>query len=120
MCGIIGYTGARAACGVLLDGLEKMEYRGYDSAGILVNEGGTLVTVKHSGRLSNLVKCLESRPALAGTCGMGHTRWATHGGPTDQNAHPHGTQRVMLVHNGIIENYLALKRELAEKGYNYL
>ena len=119
MCGIIGYSGHREACGILLDGLERLEYRGYDSAGILVSDNGTFHTVKRSGRLSNLRAAVERRP-LKGCCGMGHTRWATHGGPTDENAHPHGTERVMLVHNGIIENYLELRSLLAEQGYSFL
>ncbi|MEG1850309.1 MAG: hypothetical protein RR197_07090 [Oscillospiraceae bacterium] len=119
MCGIIGYTGPRPACEVLLEGLGRLEYRGYDSAGVLVNEDGQFVTVKRAGRLSNLREALRGRPALHGTCGMGHTRWATHGGPSDENSHPHGTGRVMLVHNGIIENYLELRAKLAGKGYNF-
>ena len=90
MCGIIGYSGHREACGILLDGLERLEYRGYDSAGILVSDNGTFHTVKRSGRLSNLRAAVERHP-LKGCCGMGHTRWATHGGPTDENAHTNGT-----------------------------
>ncbi len=118
MCGIIGYSGHREACGILLDGLERLEYRGYDSAGILVSENGLFHTAKRSGRLFNLRGALEEHP-LKGCCGMGHTRWATHGGPTDENAHPHGTERVMLVHNGIIENYLELRELLIEQGYSF-
>ncbi|WMJ84069.1 glutamine--fructose-6-phosphate transaminase (isomerizing) [Oscillospiraceae bacterium LTW-04] len=119
MCGIIGYSGHRRASDVLLDGLSRLEYRGYDSAGILVNENSAFVTVKREGRLDNLKAALEQQ-TLRGTCGMGHTRWATHGGPTDENAHPHGTERVMLVHNGIIENYLELKSALLDQGYTFL
>lgn len=119
MCGIIGYSGHRRASEVLVDGLGRLEYRGYDSAGILVSENGAFVTVKREGRLDNLKKALENY-TLHGTCGMGHTRWATHGGPTDENAHPHGTERVMLIHNGIIENYLELKAILVEQGYTFL
>ena len=118
MCGIIGYTGRKPACGILLDGLQRLEYRGYDSTGILVQENGAFFTVKKKGRLENLRRELGGR-TLNGTCGIGHTRWATHGGPTDQNAHPHGTKRVMLVHNGIIENYLELKAFLSDKGYTF-
>lgn len=119
MCGIVGYSGHRRASDVLLEGLSRLEYRGYDSAGILVSENGAFVTVKREGRLDNLKEALKE-VSLEGTCGMGHTRWATHGGPTNDNAHPHGTERVMLVHNGIIENYLALKNELLEQGYAFL
>ncbi|MFV0497735.1 MAG: glutamine--fructose-6-phosphate transaminase (isomerizing) [Candidatus Fimivivens sp.] len=119
MCGIIGYSGHRRASDVLLDGLSRLEYRGYDSAGILVSENNAFVTVKREGRLDNLKETLKAH-TLHGTCGMGHTRWATHGGPTDENAHPHGTERVMLVHNGIIENYLELKSALMEQGYTFL
>lgn len=118
MCGIIGYSGHRRASEVLIEGLRRLEYRGYDSAGILVSENGAFTTVKRSGRLENLCATLEHYN-LNGTCGMGHTRWATHGGPTDENAHPHGTGRVMLVHNGIIENYLELQNVLNEQGYTY-
>ncbi len=118
MCGIIGYSGHREACPILLDGLERLEYRGYDSAGILVSDNGMFHTAKRSGRLSNLRRAVEEHP-LRGCCGMGHTRWATHGGPTDENAHPHGTERVMLVHNGIIENYLSLRELLLEQGYSF-
>jgi glucosamine--fructose-6-phosphate aminotransferase (isomerizing) len=118
MCGIIGYTGRKPACGILLDGLQRLEYRGYDSTGILVEEDNAFVTFKKQGRLENLRHALEG-VTLHGTCGIGHTRWATHGGPTDENAHPHGTKRVMLVHNGIIENYLELKAFLTDKGYTF-
>jgi len=118
MCGIIGYTGRKSACPILLDGLQTLEYRGYDSAGILVEENGAFTFVKKAGRLENLRQALAGR-TIEGTCGIGHTRWATHGGPTDENAHPHGTPRVMLVHNGIFENYLDLKADLLKQGYTF-
>jgi len=118
MCGIIGYSGHRSACDIIIEGLSRLEYRGYDSSGILINENGKFITVKRRGRLDNLKKALENF-TLNGRCGMGHTRWATHGGPSDENAHPHGTDRVMMVHNGIIENYLEIKAFLVEKGYTF-
>lgn len=118
MCGIIGYSGHRNACEVLIEGLSRLEYRGYDSAGILVSENGSFTTVKREGRLDNLKAALKSY-SLSGKCGMGHTRWATHGGPTDENAHPHGTDRVMIIHNGIIENYLEIKELLVKEGYTF-
>ena len=118
MCGIVGYSGARDAASVLLEGLRALEYRGYDSAGVSVFTGGSLQTVKSAGRLDALAGRLDAHP-LAGHCGIGHTRWATHGAPSDANAHPHGTARLSLVHNGIIENYAQLKEELAGLGYSF-
>ena len=116
MCGIVGYTGMKRAAEVLLEGLSNLEYRGYDSAGISVFEEGSLYTVKAKGRLLDLGKKLEGHPLTSG-CGIGHTRWATHGEPSDVNAHPHVTPKLSLVHNGIIENYGQVKQLLQEKGY---
>ncbi len=120
MCGIIGYTGKKSVVPILLEGLSTLEYRGYDSAGIAVQKGG-LQTVKAKGRLSLLEKKLEGCTYLDdATCGIGHTRWATHGEPSDINSHPHGTERVALVHNGIIENYMEIAAFLAEEGYAFV
>lgn len=115
MCGIIAYTGKRQAAGILYDGLTRLEYRGYDSAGIAVVNGLRLDYVKRAGRVSAVV---DAR-ALSGTCGVGHTRWATHGGAEDKNAHPHVCGKFAVVHNGIIENYAALKRELTDMGHSF-
>ncbi|GGY92923.1 glutamine--fructose-6-phosphate transaminase (isomerizing) [Streptomyces poonensis] len=119
MCGIVGYVGAQSALDVVLAGLKRLEYRGYDSAGVAVLADGGLATAKKAGKLVNLDKELSARPLPAGGTGIGHTRWATHGGPTDVNAHPHldGAGRVAVVHNGIIENFAALRAELAERGH---
>ena len=119
MCGIVGYTGARDSADVLLEGLSKLEYRGYDSAGIAVFEDHGVRIVKSKGRLSQLRKRLDEVGKPSGTCGIGHTRWATHGEPSDVNAHPHTSGKVTLVHNGIIENYIKLKEYLTEKGYSF-
>ena len=117
MCGIIGYTGKRSALPILLEGLSTLEYRGYDSAGIAVQKDG-LQTVKARGRLSLLEEKLKNCTALKdATCGIGHTRWATHGEPSDTNSHPHGTERLALVHNGIIENYMEIATFLTSEGY---
>ena len=120
MCGIVGYTGKRQAVQVLLNALSSLEYRGYDSAGISVFEQDTIFTVKTKGRLQNLADRLKAGHIPASSCGIGHTRWATHGEPSDVNAHPHATAKLSLVHNGIIENYQALKNSLAVKGYTFL
>ncbi|MFD8566419.1 glutamine--fructose-6-phosphate transaminase (isomerizing) [Streptomyces sp. NPDC059639] len=119
MCGIVGYVGSQSAHDVVLAGLKRLEYRGYDSAGIAVLADGSLASVKKAGKLANLEKALVDRPLPAGSTGIGHTRWATHGGPTDANAHPHldNASRVAVVHNGIIENFAALRDELAERGH---
>lgn len=117
MCGIVGYIGQRDTTDVLIDGLKKLEYRGYDSAGIAVMEDGAIRIVKTKGRLADMEKKLEAEGAPKGHCGIGHTRWATHGEPSDVNSHPHGNDKVILVHNGIIENYLQLKDFLIKKGY---
>ena len=118
MCGIVGYLGKADAVQIILDGLEKLEYRGYDSSGIAIIENGKLSTRKLAGRLSNLKASLEKKH-ICGTVGVGHTRWATHGAPSDINAHPHVNEKetIAVVHNGIIENYMQLKKELIEKGY---
>ncbi len=116
MCGIVGYTGTNNAADILLEGLSGLEYRGYDSAGISVFEEGRLLTFKTKGRLSGLASLIESRGKPAGCCGIGHTRWATHGAPSDRNAHPHFTDKLSLVHNGIIENYQSLRTSLEQQG----
>ena len=116
MCGIVGYAGDRQAAGILVDGLEKLEYRGYDSAGIAVLENGHICVEKAKGRLSNLEEKLRRDGVPVGNVGIGHTRWATHGEPSDINSHPHTHGRVTLVHNGIIENYLSLKHSLEAMG----
>ncbi|MGA5319887.1 glutamine--fructose-6-phosphate transaminase (isomerizing) [Streptomyces seoulensis] len=120
MCGIVGYVGARSALDVVMAGLKRLEYRGYDSAGVAVLADGGLATAKRAGKLVNLEKELAEHPLPAGATGIGHTRWATHGGPTDANAHPHldNAGRVAVVHNGIIENFAALRAELAERGHD--
>ena len=122
MCGIVGFTGHRQAAPVLLDGLEKLEYRGYDSAGIAVRDGEKDVEiVKAKGRLCVLAEKTNDGAAMHGTCGIGHTRWATHGEPSELNAHPHCSddRNVVGVHNGIIENYQELREKLQHKGYNF-
>ena len=118
MCGIVGYVGDNSASPILIDGLKKLEYRGYDSAGIAVCRNGKITTVKTKGRISDLQQKLDEVGTPQGSVGIGHTRWATHGAPTDANAHPHSglSGRVTLVHNGIIENYLELKAELEKQG----
>lgn len=116
MCGIVGYIGERSCAEILLDGLSKLEYRGYDSAGISVLTEEGIRTVKRRGRLQNLRGAVETAK-LTGNCGIGHTRWATHGEPSDRNSHPHGTGRLSLVHNGIIENYLGIREMLERRGY---
>ena len=118
MCGIVGYVGPREAAPILLAGLEKLEYRGYDSAGLAVSAGNRLEIRKTVGRLAVLRHLVAEQP-VDGTTGIGHTRWATHGRPSDRNAHPHWdcNQRIAVVHNGIIENYLALREELQRKGH---
>ena len=119
MCGIIGYSGAEYAREKLLHGLENLEYRGYDSAGIALWDEGKIEVIKAAGRLSNLRAACGDQ-CLASHCGIGHTRWATHGVPNDVNAHPHRQGRVTLVHNGIIENYRALRERLEREGYHFL
>ncbi|MDO4324073.1 MAG: glutamine--fructose-6-phosphate transaminase (isomerizing) [Lachnospiraceae bacterium] len=121
MCGIVGYIGTEEAAPVLLDGLDKLEYRGYDSAGIAVFDGEKIQVAKARGRLKVLNEMTHGGEKLPGNCGIGHTRWATHGIPSDKNAHPHfnETESIAVVHNGIIENYLKLKKLLQEKGYKF-
>ena len=123
MCGIVGYVGNEQAAPILLNGLAKLEYRGYDSAGIAVRDGESPVeVVKAKGRLKALEEKTNNGLAIKGTCGIGHTRWATHGEPSENNAHPHISDdyNVVCVHNGIIENYLKLKKKLMSKGYEFL
>ena len=123
MCGIVGYVGARCAQNVLLDGLTKLEYRGYDSAGLALAVNGDIRVIKSKGRLTALRAKLQEATAAglsAAHCGIGHTRWATHGEPSDVNSHPHSTPYVSIVHNGIIENYGALKAMLETKGYTFV
>jgi glucosamine--fructose-6-phosphate aminotransferase (isomerizing) len=118
MCGIVGYVGTQEAVPVLLGGLAKLEYRGYDSAGVAVLEGEKIVVRRSVGKLINLQKSLDNH-AIKGVVGIGHTRWATHGKPSEQNAHPHRSKGCVLVHNGIIENYQPLKHQLEHDGYKF-
>jgi glucosamine--fructose-6-phosphate aminotransferase (isomerizing) len=120
MCGIIGYIGPKPVVPVILDGLRRLEYRGYDSAGVAVVQNGIIEVRRSAGKLINLENSIQAKP-LAGVYGLGHTRWATHGRPTEENAHPHrdGSGRIVVVHNGIIENYLEIKRELVAEGHKF-
>ena len=118
MCGIVGYTGPRECGPILLEGLRKLEYRGYDSAGLAILDGGRIDIRKSEGKLSRLADLVDRMP-IDGNCGVGHTRWATHGRPSDTNAHPHKTGRVALVHNGIIENHRTLKERLIRQGRDF-
>ncbi|MGO8921961.1 MAG: glutamine--fructose-6-phosphate transaminase (isomerizing), partial [Xanthobacteraceae bacterium] len=118
MCGIIGIIGREAAAPPLIDALKRLEYRGYDSAGVATLENGKLTRRRAEGKLKNLENRLSREP-LAGTIGIGHTRWATHGRPTENNAHPHATEKVAVVHNGIIENFAELRQELEDKGVKF-
>ena len=123
MCGIVGYTGMHSAAPVLLDGLSKLEYRGYDSAGIAVRDGeNRSEVIKAKGRLKKLVEKTNGGDSVPGTCGIGHTRWATHGEPSDTNSHPHLSRsgRFAVVHNGIIENYMKLRQMLINKGFEFI
>ena len=121
MCGIVGYIGSKQAPSILMEGLSKLEYRGYDSAGIAVHDGTRINLLKAQGKLVNLAQRLDMNP-VKGMAGIGHTRWATHGAPSDINSHPHMSEDRMIavVHNGIIENYMEIKEELSEKGYRFV
>src|SRR4051794_4272992 len=121
MCGIIGYIGDKQVLPILIDGLRRLEYRGYDSAGVAVVRDGTIELRRSAGKLARLEEAIAGHP-LDGEYGIGHTRWATHGRPTEENAHPHRdcTGRIVVVHNGIVENYLALKRELITEGHTFV
>src|SRR3954469_14412125 len=118
MCGIVGYVGNKQAQDVVVEGLRRLEYRGYDSAGIALVDGGAIEWRKRAGKLANLEKALGDAPLPGSTTGIGHTRWATHGAPTDANAHPHlgNRGRVAVVHNGIIENFASLRAEVEAAG----
>src|SRR5215211_9363483 len=118
MCGIVGIVGREPVAGQLVDALKRLEYRGYDSAGVATLESGKLSRRRAEGKLKNLESRLREEP-LAGTVGIGHTRWATHGRPTENNAHPHATERLAVVHNGIIENFRELRQELESNGVEF-
>ena len=121
MCGIIGYVGGRSAVPLLLNGLKRLEYRGYDSAGVALFEEGGVRVIKKQGKIAVLEGLLNNGETYTSTVGIGHTRWATHGAPNDVNAHPHlsGSGKLALIHNGIIENYAELKKTLQDKGYEF-
>ena len=117
MCGIIGYLGNKNCLNVIIDGLERLEYRGYDSAGIAYNKDGKVEIIKEKGKIANLKSKLDFK--IESNLGIGHTRWATHGQPNNVNSHPHKVGKITIVHNGIIENYVELKKELEELGYKF-
>src|SRR5687768_570148 len=121
MCGIIGYIGSKEVVPVLIEGLRRLEYRGYDSAGVAVVHEGAIALRRSKGKLSELEDVITLQP-ITGDYGVGHTRWATHGRPTEENAHPHRdcSGRIVVVHNGIIENYLDLKQELQREGHKFV
>ena len=121
MCGIIGYIGSKQLVPILIDGLRRLEYRGYDSAGVAVVRDGNIELRRSAGKLARLEEVIATHP-LEGEYGIGHTRWATHGRPTEENAHPHRdcTGRIVVVHNGIIENYLELKQQLQREGHTFV
>src|SRR6202162_6248074 len=122
MCGIVGYIGPKKVVPLILDGLRRLEYRGYDSAGIaVVTDGSKLEMRRASGKLVNLEEAIKTSP-MDGVYGIGHTRWATHGRPTEENAHPHRDCKgeIVVVHNGIVENYLELKQELEKEGHKFV
>ena len=120
MCGIVGYIGSKTASDILINGLSRLEYRGYDSAGVAILNGGEIQLRRSPGKLSVLEDILKQQP-IPGTIGLGHTRWATHGRPSEENAHPHTCCKgeIVVVHNGIIENYVELKKRLVEKGHTF-
>ncbi|MGH2624013.1 MAG: class II glutamine amidotransferase, partial [Sphingobacterium sp.] len=120
MCGIVGYTGNRQAYPIVIDGLKKLEYRGYDSAGIALHQGDSLKVYKKAGKVAALEEFVGENSTLGNT-GIGHTRWATHGEPSDKNAHPHISKsgKIAMIHNGIIENYAQIKNELIKEGYAF-
>ena len=122
MCGIVGYIGSNQAAPIILDGLDKLEYRGYDSAGMAVFDGEKIRASKATGRLKVLENMTKGGETMPGMSGIGHTRWATHGAPSDRNAHPHlnKSETIAVVHNGIIENYIPLKKKLMDKGYEFV
>src|ERR1700681_3343061 len=121
MCGIIGYIGPKEVVPILIDGLRRLEYRGYDSAGVAVVHSGAVTLRRSAGKLSRLEDVISLNP-LSGEYGVGHTRWATHGRPTEENAHPHRdcTGQIVVVHNGIVENYLSLKQQLQDEGHKFV
>ena len=121
MCGIVGYLGERDSLPIILNGLKRLEYRGYDSAGIAIYNGKTLVSCKSKGKISKLEKLIEKRKNISGGIGIGHTRWATHGEPNNINAHPQfsNSKKLCLVHNGIIENYSTIKQKLIKEGFSF-
>ena len=121
MCGIVGYIGHREAYPIVIKGLQRLEYRGYDSAGIALYDGTDIKLSKTKGKVSDLKERLENEISTSGTLGIGHTRWATHGVPNDVNSHPHYSNSgdLVIIHNGIIENYDALKKELVKRGYTF-
>src|SRR6185295_18628472 len=120
MCGIVGYIGAKDAANILVEGLRRLEYRGYDSAGVAVLNTHSIQSRRSPGKLSVLEEVLKKQP-VKGFIGLGHTRWATHGRPSEENAHPHTCckDKIVVVHNGIIENYVALKKDLMAKGHQF-
>ncbi|HAM32766.1 MAG: glutamine--fructose-6-phosphate aminotransferase [Deltaproteobacteria bacterium GWB2_65_81] len=118
MCGIVGYTGPRSCVEILVDGLRRLEYRGYDSAGVAIQAGGDIAIRKSQGKIARLTDLIARKP-VAGTCGIGHTRWATHGRPSDENAHPHRVGRVAVIHNGIVENHRTIKERMIAKGRTF-
>src|SRR5271170_5055321 len=119
MCGIVGYVGSKSAAPIIVGGLQKLEYRGYDSAGIAIHDGRGIEIVRALGKLARLGEALEKRP-LQGSTGIGHTRWATHGRPSEVNAHPLSAGPVTVVHNGIIENHVALRQEVEGQGVKFV